>query len=291
MTKFYRQASLRIRLINGSKDGYVNTMTISGLRISFSITKSRAWSTNSAVVKIWNLSQENRNLLKNFGDEVTIYAGYELEGGPQLLFIGQTSSVSHVFDFPEIVTTLECGDGEKYLNQLRVSVTYGENTPASIVLRQIATQMDIALLPLPNIENLIYRQGFKFIGMGKDGLTKVCDKFGLSWSVQNNALQVLFPKQSVQQQAIPINENTGMQGIPQRYTYKSLDLYRSIDAPNTGYKVNVALNPFVIPGVPIILSSTHLNFKGPYVVDSVIHQGDTYGFVWSSQLQVTELTQ
>lgn len=139
--------------------------------------------------------------------------------------------------------------------------------------------------------------------MGKDALTLVCDKLGLQWSVQNNGLQVIPSNGTIQQAAIDVNENTGMQGIPQRFTYRRLDLYRPIsvnanqaaNAPKippsqpTGYKVSVALNPLVLPGSKILLSSTHLGFKGPYRVDNVRHEGDTFGFVWSSQLEVTEL--
>ena len=291
MTKFYRQATLRIKLINGSKDGYVNTLNISGLRVSFSIQKSLAFTTNSAVIKIWNLSQSNRNLIKDYGDEVTLFAGYELEGGPQVLFIGDTTAVSHIFEQPEIVTILECGDGEKYLNQLRVSVSYTSESPARTIISDIARQMGIDLVEYAASPNLVYRQGFKFIGMGKDALTLVCDKLGLQWSVQNNGLQVIPLNGSIGAVAVEVNQNTGMQGIPQRYTYKSLDLFRAITAPNTGYKVNVALNPLIIPGTRIILSSSHLNFKGPYRVDNIRHEGDTFGFIWSSQIQCTEIPQ
>lgn len=87
MTRFFREANLRIRLRKGDFTGYVGTVNITGLRVSFSIIKSLAWSTNSAVVKVWNLSQANRNLIKDYGDEVTLYAGYRDAGGPQVLLL------------------------------------------------------------------------------------------------------------------------------------------------------------------------------------------------------------
>lgn len=288
--KFYRQATLRIRLRNDDFTGYIGTVTISGLRVSFSITKSLSWSTNSAVIKIWNLSQTNRNLIKDYGDEVTLYAGYELDGGPQVLFIGDTTAVSHIFEQPEIVTVLECGDGEKFINQLRVSLSYAEGTSARTIITEIAAQMGIALIEYAASDDLVYRQGFKFIGMGKDALTIVCDKLGLQWSVQNNGLQVIPLNGTITQQAIQVNQATGMQGIPQRFTYKRLDLYKAVTAPTTGYKVHVALNPLILPGSKIILQSSHLDFKGPYRVENIRHEGDTYGFIWSSNLEVTELT-
>jgi hypothetical protein len=70
-----------------------------------------------------------------------------------------------------------------------------------------------------------------------------------------------------------------------------LEPYKAIQQRNTGYKVNVALNPFILPGSKIDLASSHLNFRGPYRVETVRHEGDTFGFVWSSGIECTELLQ
>jgi hypothetical protein len=292
--KFYRAATVRIRIRNANFNGYVTTITLSGLRVSFSITKSLAWSTNSCIVKIWNLSQDHRNLIKDYGDEVTVYANYSNSGVPnakatEVLFVGDTTAVSHIFDQPEIVTVLECGDGDKYLNQLRVNLSYAADTPARVIINGIASQMGIDIAEYAASDNLVYRQGFKHNAMGKEALDIVCAKLGLQVSVQNGALQIIPLNGTISQPAIQINEQTGMQGIPQRFTYRRLFLYKATDAPTTGYKVNVALNPFITPGSKIDLSSTHLNFRGPYRVENVRHDGDTYGFVWSSNIECTEL--
>ena len=291
--KFYRTATLKIRIRNANFN-YTQTIILSGLRVSFSIVQSLAWSTNTATIKVWNLSQDHRNLIKDYGDEVTLYANYSNTGDPkakasEVLFIGNTTAVSHIFDQPEIITVLECGDGEFYVNQSRVSLSYAAGTPARIIINAIASQMGIDLKPLPDVDNLQYRQGFKSIGMGKDALTDVCNKLGLQWSVQNNELQVIPLNGVFKGPTIQVNEATGMQGIPQRFTNRRLDLYRSIYEPNTGYKVSVALNPLILPGSKIDLSSTHLNFRGPYRVENVRHDGDTYGPIWSSNLECTEL--
>ena len=113
----------------------------------------------------------------------------------------------------------------------------------------------------------------------------------IQYSIQNNQLQIIPINGTISEPIIQVNQATGMQGIPQRYTYRSLDLYRSVDQRNTGYKVNVALNPFILPGSKIDLASSHLNFRGPYRVETVRHEGDTFGLVWTSQLECTELLQ
>lgn len=288
--KFYREAKINIKLVEQNYTNYLPTeINISGLRVSFSILKSLYHSTNPAVIKIWNISQNTRNLIHNFGDEVTVFAGYVGEAGAQQIFIGQTTAVSHIYDQPEIVTVLECGDGEKYLNQLRVSLSFAAGTPARIIIDSIAKQMGLPVYEYSASNNLIYHQAVSEIDLGAKLLTTFCNKLGLQWSVQNGGLQIIPINGTIAQPFININQNTGMQGIPQRYTYKRFDLFRAEDAPNSGYKVNVALNPLILPGAGINLYSSHIDFKGPYRVENVRHEGDTYGSIWQSNLEVTEL--
>lgn len=313
--KFYRLARGFLRVRQGNFRSYdpsapflPDPVVFSGLRVSFSIAKSLSWTTNTCTVKIWNMSQEKRNLIKDYGDELTLYAGYREEGGAQILFTGDTTAVSHVYDQPEIVTILECGDGDKYLNQIRVSLSYASGVPARRIIKELADQMGIQFVEFAESENLVYRLGFRYIGMAKDALTILCDKLGLQASVQNNQLQVIPKNGSIEESVFEINENTGMQGVPQRFTYRSLDLYRQVfgspaDNPNfaptaptipisrpIGYKVNIALNPLILPGSRIILTSRHLGLSpAPFSVVAVRHEGDNYGQVWSTQLEVVEV--
>lgn len=301
--KFFREIILRIRIRNQTFSGYERTIFLRGLRASFSILKSLAWSTNTCTVRIWNLSQDHRNIIKDYGDEVTVYAGYKTAGGVQAIFIGDTTAVTHLYDQPEIITILECGDGEKFLNQLRVSLSFAEKTPAKTIIRAIASQMGLALIEFADSQNLIYRQPFNFIGMGKEALDEVCSKLSLQWSVQNQGLQVIPINGTINQPTVQISEQTGMQGLPQRYTYRRLELYRPtsynvsqsqtgpriIPNPTTGYKVNVVLTPMILPGSKVDLTCKHLKINSPFRVDNIRHEGDTYGFLWQSNLELTEL--
>src|SRR5690554_5321501 len=123
MTRFNRVAELEINLRNRNFSGYIGTLNIKNLRISFQITKSLSWSTNTASIQVYNLKSDKRAQIKDYGDEVTLYAGYAEDTGVQILFVGDTTKVSHLFEQPEIITTLECGDGERILNQRNLSVS------------------------------------------------------------------------------------------------------------------------------------------------------------------------
>ena len=139
MTNFYRVAKADILLANKPPTpGYHGRLQLQNLRMAFTIQKNLAWSTNSCSLRIWNLSADNRNQLKDYGDQVTLYAGYQdvlsqpiyytgNTSGTQLLFRGDTTNVRHSFDYPDIVTVIECGDGERYVNQKLIEITFKES--------------------------------------------------------------------------------------------------------------------------------------------------------------------
>jgi len=304
--RFIREALISIQLNNGNIGQYLPTpIQATNLRISFSINKSLDITTNAAQIKIWNLSQDNRNLLKNFGDKVTLFVGYRDEGNSQIIFIGDTVAVSHIYDQPDIITVLECADGDRYFNQIRVSVSFAANTPASSVLQAIASQIGIQYNPEFVPTNLVYRQGFQACDIAREVIYKACSKLGLMGSIQNYVLQVVPLNPTGIKPPIQINEQTGMQGIPQRFTYRNINLVRphaselrtpispvsGIATVTTGYKINMILYPQITPGVDsILLSSRHLGLNdGRYYVKGVRHEGDTYGFQWTSSLEVVEI--
>lgn len=285
MTKFNRTAVLGIDLTNSTRTGYIGSIKLTNLRISFTIQKNLAWSTNTCSVSIWNLSQSNRNRLKDFGDRITLSAGYVDETGPEILFIGDSSQVSHAYSQPDIITTIECGDGDKVLNNVRISVSFQANTPVRQVIETIAQQMGLALVEFIVPANKVYEFGFSFVGMAKDGLDTACNYLGVKWSVQNTGLHILPVDGATQRPPFLINADTGMIGVPQRYTYKRRDLYRS--GPNPGWIVQTSLNPQILPGDKVNIVSTRVDLpSGTFQVYSIRHEGDTYGANWRSSLEV-----
>lgn len=288
MTKFIRNCTVVIRIRKADFTGYEPVpIRVTGLKVSFNIQKNLAWSTNTGNIKIWNLSQSHRNLIKDFGDEVTVYAGYERGSGEELLYIGDITTVYHTFDFPEIVTTLECGDGERYVNQKHFSLSFQAGTSAREVIQTIAKRMGIPITEFAVSDNLVYDQGFEFAGMGKEALLKACSLLNLQSSVQNETLQIIPVNGVIDEPAILIDANNSMIGIPQRYTYKRQDFY--IQGPAVGWRVNTLLYPRILPGAKLDISSRYLGFQGIFRCETIRHIGDTYGHQWESNMEVTQL--
>lgn len=284
MTRFNRVASVEIGLRNANFSGYIGTIKLSNLRTAFSVQKNLAWSANTASVKIWNLSQEKRNRIKDYGDQVIVSAGYSEDTGEQLLFIGNTTQVSHAYEQPEIITTLDCGDGERILNQKHISVSFKENVPVRQVIETIAQQMELTISEFTPTDNVVYEQGFEFIGMGKNAIDKTVARLGLKWSVQNSKLQIIPLFGTTSKPAVEINADTGMIGIPQRFTDKRAALY--LGGPKTGYIVTTTLRPDILPGDLVNVKSQRIGLDGPYSVYSIKHEGDTFGPNWRSTMEI-----
>jgi hypothetical protein len=286
--KYDRVIRTSIRLINAPEyTAYRGTLDIRNLRISFSISKSISWSTNTATVRIWNLSPENRNQIANFGDELTLYAGYANDGGAQLLFVGDTTQVSHSFPQPEIVSTLTCGDGDKIVNNVTISVSFGANTPVATVIQKIADLMGMKIVSgLPTILE-VYALGFKGTNLARNVLDNACQKANLWWSVQNGNLVIQRKNQGNSKPPVDINVNTGMIGVPERYTDKKGEFY--VTGPKDGWKVRTLLRPDIIPGDVIRLKSSQVPVDGLFFVETIQHEGDNYGPSFESTMEVIAL--
>lgn len=297
MTSFKRIAAVKILLTKAiypnqpipvGPNAYTGSISFSKLRIAFNIKKNISWATNSGSISIWNLSLDNRNRLEDFGDNVTLSAGYEEDIGPQILYIGDVCQVSHAYSQPDIITTLECGQSDRPLNNIRISVSYPPDTPVRQVIRDVAGYLKISILEFADTPNVVYPNGKPFNGMAKDLLDQACEYLGVRANLADNGLQILPLDQGSSVPPFQINANTGMIGVPQRYTYKGRQLYAV--GPETGWIVQTRLNPLINPGARVNIVSSRVDLpSGTFKVQSVRHQGDTYSDTWSSSFEVTLL--
>lgn len=287
MRNFLRVAKMRVRVFDKDYKYVTEEFDIQNLRMAFNITKSSSWAANSGILKVWNLRDQTRNLMKDYRLEVELYAGYEQGDNLQLIFAGQSTAVMHHFQQPEIITTIECGDGDRYLNNAFASFSYGPDTPAKDVITSIADFLGLKVAVIEGAD-LIYRNGFYQSGMAKEVLDKVTKYLNLQASIQNNLLFVYPITPTAQNLRYQISESTGMISIPERFTYRRYDPQKAIQAPTTGYRVSTILKPLIIPSNTIMLSSSRLNISNQaHRVEVIRHIGDTYGQEWTSNMEVT----
>lgn len=274
------------RAVRVSVDTPNGQMVVENLRVAFSIKKTLNWGTNTCQVSIWNMKAEKRAAIREYGDLVTLYAGYKDDATTGLLFIGRSTQVSHRFNQPEIVSAIECGDGERNLNTILFSFSYQENVSALTVLNDIAAKMGLKIAQLAPVQDKSYPKGWSSPGLCKESLDDVCNYLGLQWSVQNEEL-VILPV-NVTSRKIPhqINIDTGMIGVPEQFTYRAQYLPNA--ARLIGWRVRTLLRPEILPGDEVRIQSSKVNFNldASYKVIAIIHNGDTHGNPWDSTLEV-----
>lgn len=287
--QFDRVIRAKILLTSSDYQGFRGEIDITNLRMTFNIQKSISNTPNSASVRIYNLGADNRNRLKGFGDQLRLFAGYREEEGAQLLFIGNITQFNHSFDQPEIITQLDCGDGDKNLNNILIPVSFGAKTPVRTVIEYVAERLQFPIAYFAPSPNEVYEFGFSDIYKASEILTTACQRLNLNWTLQNESLLILPTDQATTKPPAEINADTGMIGIPERYVDKKSFLYEARQ-PNEpyqpGWKVRVLLRPDLLPGDRVRIRSTRADINGEFRILTINHEGDNYGPIFQSTLEV-----
>lgn len=297
--QFNRSASLEIRKLTHVPTIDSNILTysesrliIKDVRITFQVRKNLSSVTNQASISIWNLKDSTRAFLNAYGDQVILRAGYEEDGGERILFIGNSTLVSHKFNFPDVVTRIEINDGEMQLSQRIIRLSFSNEVQ---VIKCIQDACNLSGLNIANetknilnaLSTEVYQFGDSFHGQLADALTKYCQRLNLKWSIQNAELYVLSIHGNFTSPIIQINSNNGLIGVPERYTYKRELMYNQ--GYREGYRVRTLLNPRIIPTSTVGVFSQTVSLDQQFYVNGVTHSGDTYGETWESNLELVQL--
>ena len=294
---FDRAVVLDIGLVGGG------TVRVTDLRVTFDISKKRGAATNSTKIEVYNLSKQNRDKIKQQGAYIHLQGGYNQGASVEDIFSGDAQYVLHRHEPPEVVTEIECQDGVKSLRESILSCSFGPGASGQQVFKKISDALGFPLSH-PSNANITgtFPNGFAYHGPARAALDKVTKRFGLEWSVQYGALQIMPFDGNNGDGPIPLSAGTGLIGSPQRlfYTAGQLDgqlkAHTKLPSSNkegapaeivaTGYKVKSLLIPKTIPGGRIQLDT--LEVKGTYRIEAVHHTGDTRGQDWYTEIEVVE---
>ncbi len=259
----------------------VDTLKITGLRVEFKVVKTSRPEPNSAEVTIYNISADHRRKMQVAGVPVLLEAGYESAPGQstmQQLFLGDMRVAGHKRHGVDWVTKLEAGDGEKTLRTSKLTESFAAGTRKDAVVKRMLESMKL------NVKDAVAKIGEKglqgaaeefYKGISLSGstaaeLTRVLDDMGLTWSVQDGAVQITKPGEIVGDLVV-LTPATGLVGSP--------------EAGEKGYvKVRSLLNPLIKPSGGIALDSEA--FKGTFRVEKATYSGDTHGAPWFVDAEV-----
>lgn len=245
------------------------------LRVKFDIEKNMLNVSNKAKIEIYNMSQQSRQAIKK-GYLVQLKAGYK--GLFQQLFVGNVlpNGIGSTRHGPEILTALECGDGESSIVMARLDKSYSSGVTVLQILKDCAGAMNLeddfnpdgvnsGLVYLPN--NPAYGKGFNAKGPVSDTLNKILRPLGLEWSVQDGNLNVIPKTAHNGNQAIIVSTATGMIGVP--------------SSNDQCMKFSSLLNPNLRPGALVKLESDNIALNGFYKIRKSHFEGDTHENKWN----------
>jgi len=247
------------------------------LDVAFSVTKTLKPEPNTAEIQVWNLNPDHRSQLEEAEQvPVSIDAGYE--DGTARLFLGNLRTAITVREGPDLITTLQSGDGEKEIKTKRINQAIAPGTANDAVLKQVIKALGVGA---GNTDEIVSGLGFKsngklwpsgtvLSGSASRNMTLLAESFGLEWSIQDGAIQLLQKGAALAQLDVAITPNTGLIGSP------------SVD--NEGVlSCQTLLIPEIFPGRTITLESERLS--GRYRVEECIYTGDTGGADWYIDLE------
>ncbi len=295
MTRLFKRAA---RIVVADIELVVDPVQLGqSLSVAFSIERSLKPEPNTAEIQIWNLNADHRSQLEESGNPpkgsgekgepltqpkagvpATIEAGYEAQ--TSLIFSGTLRTVFTVREGPDLITTLQTGDGEKQYQRSRISLSLAPATPNTSVLQQIVKALGLGegnlaaasalLLTLPPL----FPQGGVLSGSSSQIMTRVSQSLGFEWSIQDGAVQLLQVSAPIQGTAVLLTPDSGLVGSP------------SIDSEGV-LTAQCLLIPDIFPGRLLVLESERLS--GNYRVEKCNYSGQSAGVEWYIDLEAKKL--
>jgi hypothetical protein len=271
------------------------------LHIGFQIDKDTTKESNKAKLEIYNLSDATRKKIEVPDTEVEIYAGYEKAGGAILAFKG---SVTYGFTRDagtDCITTLDLADGTKAMRDSYCSLSYAPGTSAKTIIQRCANEMGVPVVYGDDVGELeSYQNGYSYIGQADGALTEICNALGLSWSIQNNILNIILAGGTSTNRGLVFSPQSGLVGVPERIIqaeYKSnksnpkktakKKAKKEKPRKKAGWKIQTLLVPSVNPGDMVKVESKWIT--GWFRVEKVSHRGDYNGTNWGSAMELIEV--
>jgi len=269
---------------------------ISGLRISFEVTKTSESTPNTAKISIYNLSPAHRALLETEEDlGVILEAGYG--GNLEELFAGdirravtqqqtvvnkpESLTVIIVNQGPDRVTTIEAASGQIAVDTVNFDKSYaaGQSTISilSDVIKSLGSvdiQDALNFLKSGSVTDKIAQAGMALSGMATRHIDKLVDVLDLEWSIQDNSLQILPKGKQTMEEAVLLTPETGLIGSP---VWKK-----------GGIEFTALINPKVRPGRAVAITIEEKQYTGFFRVWRADFSGDTHEQNWYVKAEAKE---
>jgi hypothetical protein len=255
-----------------------SAMVVTDLRVKFKIVKTLRKEPNHSNIEVYNLNETSRGQLQAKGARVWLEAGY----GTTLaqLFVGDLRFIDHIKDGPDWVSKFELGDGERAYVHGRVNASFKKGTSKADILKKLVAQSG---WETGNVADFYASLGQKALsghvawGNANREIDRLLSSAGLTFSVQDGAVQILPLTGYTPQAAVLVDEDHGMVGAPEFGSAPTKGKKRTL-------KVKTLLNPQILkPGQRILLKAkVH---TGTLVIQKLEFDGDTFGSEWFQTME------
>lgn len=189
-------------------------LSIKDLRVQFEVEKTVESAPNEAKIRIFNLTPENEEKIKEEFDEVILNAGYKDNIG--MIFRGNIQHVYRYREKTDTITEIVASDGDKDYRLATINTTFAAGS----------TNLDIIDAAIDSFQGVgdtnrgtiavpakVYLRGKVVTSNSRAALDNVSKECGINWSIQNGELDMIGVDDFLPD-VVVINKDTGMLGSP-----------------------------------------------------------------------------
>jgi hypothetical protein len=272
-------------------------LSVKDLRISFEVNKTIGRTPNTALVKIYNLTQDHESQIKGEFDEIVVNAGYQ--DGVAQIFRG---TIRHTFgyrDGNDHITEIDAADGDKDLLKSRIHITLAANSSSMQIVDYIVSQFSTVTKGYVVLKDTNRLRGRVMSGSVKQVLDTIAAQSDAHWSIQDGILQIVPRGSTTPTEATVLRSDTGLLGAPEidNKGIKATCLLNpriqcngKVWLNNNDLKAKIAKELETKPGAKKVKVKKHrgelarLDPDGVYKVYKLVHEGDNRDTTWSTQV-------
>lgn len=268
----------------GSTVQFASDGTMNGLRVSANIQKTLMGLPSPSTIKVYNLSDDTRNAVKKGLTKLTLQAGWE-NTNMAAIYKGSIMNVQSERAGADIITSFLVLPGFGALAMGASSVTFGPGTSVSAAAGQLGKDLPgITVNPesFQGVEGNIGGKGWSYAGSTKDGLNRLAEEYGFSWSVQEGTLKCMGDKFMLGSSVELNGDNGGL-----------INISPILSGPlqwTTGVKIKALYVPGITVGSSVKVSSKlNKSLSGTYRVHTIGIDLDTYSSNWTMDIESYKL--
>jgi len=277
-------------------------LSIQDLRIYFKVEKSLARVPNTALIKIYNLTQAHENQIRDEFDDVLVNAGYE--GAALLVFRGNIRHVFRYRDGNDQITEIDAADGDRDFRKTILNFTLAAGSSTSQLLDQVVAKFTTTKKGHAVVKDRKRLRGRVVTGMARDVLDEIAQDSDAHWSIQNGVLEIVPADSTLPTEAIVLRSDTGLLGAPEIddkgitatcMLNPRIRVNGKIWLDNNDLKAKIQKELETKPGARKVKTTKHrgvlarLDPDGVYKVIKIEHEGDTRSNTWSTQVTCVSL--